>query len=149
MVLRQREFFIGNLLVRTHVIIVMIRWTGLAPWEFEFPFPGSLTSNFHGGAGACGASGSRAGPRWDASELSCDDICVVMMTSVWGVCVIMSACKRLQEVVVERQPLITTRNRCLWCFGKPCWPSQVQGYLEEYDTVRPAPSRLAAQRVLY
>jgi len=22
------------------------RWTGLAPWEFEFPFPGSLTSNF-------------------------------------------------------------------------------------------------------
>jgi len=24
----------------------MIRWTGLAPWEFEFPFPGSLTSIF-------------------------------------------------------------------------------------------------------
>jgi len=24
----------------------MIRWTGLAPWEFESPFPGSLTSNF-------------------------------------------------------------------------------------------------------
>ena len=22
----------------------MFRWTGLAPWEFEFPFPGSLTS---------------------------------------------------------------------------------------------------------
>jgi len=22
----------------------MIRWTGLAPWKFEFPFPGSLTS---------------------------------------------------------------------------------------------------------
>ena len=22
----------------------MVRWTGLAPWEFEFPFPGSLTS---------------------------------------------------------------------------------------------------------
>ena len=22
----------------------MIRWTGLAPWEYEFPFPGSLTS---------------------------------------------------------------------------------------------------------
>jgi len=31
-----------------HVIIVMIRWTGLAPWEFEFPFPGSLTSTFLG-----------------------------------------------------------------------------------------------------
>ena len=39
----QREFFIDNLLVRIHFIIVMIRWTGLAPWEFEFPFTGSLT----------------------------------------------------------------------------------------------------------
>ena len=33
-------------MVRIHLIIVMIRWTGLAPWEFEFPFPGSLTSTF-------------------------------------------------------------------------------------------------------
>ena len=41
---QEREFFIDNLLVRIHSIIVMIRWTGLAPWEFEFPFPGSLTS---------------------------------------------------------------------------------------------------------
>ena len=41
-----REFFIDNLLVRVHLIIVMIRWTGLAPWEFEFPCPGSLTSTF-------------------------------------------------------------------------------------------------------
>ena len=32
----EREFFIDNLLVRIHFIIVMIRWTGLAPWEFEF-----------------------------------------------------------------------------------------------------------------
>ena len=43
---RDIEFFIGNLLVRIHFIIVMIRWTGLAPWEFEFPFPGSLPSTF-------------------------------------------------------------------------------------------------------
>ena len=35
-----REFFIDNLLVRIYFIIVMIRWTGLAPWEFEFPFSG-------------------------------------------------------------------------------------------------------------
>jgi len=28
----EREFFIANLLVRIHFIIVMIRWTGLAPW---------------------------------------------------------------------------------------------------------------------
>ena len=35
---QQREFCIGNLLVRIHFIIVMIGWTGLAPWEFECPF---------------------------------------------------------------------------------------------------------------
>jgi len=44
--LPERDFLIDNLLVRVHFIIVMIRWTGLAPWEFEFPFPGSLTSTF-------------------------------------------------------------------------------------------------------
>ena len=37
----EREFFVDNLLVRIHVFIEMIRWTGLAPWGFEFPFPGS------------------------------------------------------------------------------------------------------------
>ena len=31
---------------RIHFIIEMIWWTGLAPWEFEFPFPGSLISTF-------------------------------------------------------------------------------------------------------
>ena len=40
----EREFLIGNLLVRIYLIIVMIRWTGLASWEFELAFPGSLTS---------------------------------------------------------------------------------------------------------
>jgi len=44
--LPEREFFIDNLLVRIHLIILMIRWTGLAPWEFGFTFPGSLTSTF-------------------------------------------------------------------------------------------------------
>jgi len=43
---REREFFMDNLLVRTPFIIVVIRWIGLAPWEFEFLFPGSLTSTF-------------------------------------------------------------------------------------------------------
>ena len=32
------EFFMDNLLVRIHFIIVMIRWTGLAPWEFSLPW---------------------------------------------------------------------------------------------------------------
>ena len=41
-----RELFIDNLLVGIHFIIVRIRWTGLALWEFEFTFPGSLTSTF-------------------------------------------------------------------------------------------------------
>jgi len=43
---RERECFIDNLLVRIHLIIEIIWWTGLAPWEFEFPFPGSLISTF-------------------------------------------------------------------------------------------------------
>ena len=41
---REREFCIDNLLVRIH--IEMFRWTGLAPWEFEFPFPDSLKPIF-------------------------------------------------------------------------------------------------------
>ena len=41
---QERGFFIDNLLVRIHFIIMMIRWTSLAPWEFEFPFPGGFTS---------------------------------------------------------------------------------------------------------
>jgi len=30
--LAEGEFFIDNLLVRIHFLIMMIRWTGLAPW---------------------------------------------------------------------------------------------------------------------
>jgi len=35
----------------------MIRWTGLAPWEFQFPFPGSLTYLVQDVAGAEGEGG--------------------------------------------------------------------------------------------
>jgi len=38
--------FIDNLLVRLLFIIETIWWTGLAPWNFEFPFPDGLTSTF-------------------------------------------------------------------------------------------------------
>ena len=31
--MRSIVIFIVNLLVRIHFVIVMIRWTGLAPWE--------------------------------------------------------------------------------------------------------------------
>jgi len=41
-----REFFIDNLPVQILYIIKMIEWTGLAPWDFEFPFPGSMISTF-------------------------------------------------------------------------------------------------------
>ena len=44
LILLERVFIIDNLLVRIHFIIEMIRWTGLAPWDFEFRFPVSLTS---------------------------------------------------------------------------------------------------------
>ena len=39
---------IDNLLVRIHFIIEMISWIGLAPWDFKFPFPCSLTpTSYH------------------------------------------------------------------------------------------------------
>ena len=42
----ERAFFFDNLLVRIHLIIEMIWWTGLAAWVFELPFPDSLISTF-------------------------------------------------------------------------------------------------------
>ena len=36
--LSARDFFVDNLLVRIHFIVVMIKWTGLAPQTSEFPF---------------------------------------------------------------------------------------------------------------
>ena len=35
----ERELCFENLLVRIHFITEMMYRTGLAPWEFEFPFP--------------------------------------------------------------------------------------------------------------
>ena len=35
---------VDNPLVRIHSVMGMIWWTGLAPWEFKFPVPGSLIS---------------------------------------------------------------------------------------------------------
>ena len=34
---REIVFLIDNLLVRIHFIIVVVRWTGLAPWEVSLP----------------------------------------------------------------------------------------------------------------
>ena len=42
----ERHFFIDNLLVQIHFIIEIIWWTGLAPREYEFPFPGRLISTY-------------------------------------------------------------------------------------------------------
>ena len=38
----EKELFIDNLLVRIHFVIEIIWWTGLASWEFEFPFQVAL-----------------------------------------------------------------------------------------------------------
>ena len=43
---RGRRISIDIILVLIYLSIVIIWWTGLAPWEFEFPFPGSHTSTF-------------------------------------------------------------------------------------------------------
>ena len=40
------QLSVDNLMVQIHMVIVMIRWTGLAPWEFDLPFPCSLRSIF-------------------------------------------------------------------------------------------------------
>ena len=40
--------YVATVQVRILFIILMIGWTGLAPWEFEFHFTGSLTSTFLG-----------------------------------------------------------------------------------------------------
>ena len=42
----EKEILIDNSLVRIHFIVEMIWWTGLAPWKFELPFPGSLIYTF-------------------------------------------------------------------------------------------------------
>ena len=55
---RERELFTDNLLVRIHLIIGMIWWTGLAPWVFEFPFPGSFIFTFLEGTYQGSDSGS-------------------------------------------------------------------------------------------
>ena len=34
-----KYLFTDILPVRIHYIVVMIQWTGLAPWGFELPFP--------------------------------------------------------------------------------------------------------------
>ena len=48
----KREFLIDNLLVRIHFMLEMIWWTGLALWEFEFPFPDRLTTCYQLNPGA-------------------------------------------------------------------------------------------------
>ena len=42
---REIEFFVDNLLVRVHFIIVMIRWTGHAPPQREFSLRMFLHAN--------------------------------------------------------------------------------------------------------
>ena len=42
--LQEESSFMDNLLVRIHSVLEMMTWTGLVPWAFKFPFPGSLTS---------------------------------------------------------------------------------------------------------
>jgi hypothetical protein len=49
--LTEREASIDDLLVQIHFVTEMIRWTGLAPWEFEFPFTGSLGEKVVGEGG--------------------------------------------------------------------------------------------------
>ena len=77
----QREFFIDNLLVRIHFFIVIIRWTGLAPWEFG---PRNLIVAAWEATGAraltaccVGGSGFRVGG--SGSYLRLVDLCITQL----------------------------------------------------------------------
>ena len=61
------EIFIYNLLVRIYRIIVVIRWTGFAPWEFGLPFPGSITSTYLDQVGAVGRDRYGTQPHFSSS----------------------------------------------------------------------------------
>ena len=56
----EREFIIGNLLVRIHFIVETTWRTGLAPWQCEFPFlstfQGRVAHNLRHGLGAARAT---------------------------------------------------------------------------------------------
>ena len=85
---RKREFFIVNLLVRIHFIIVMIRWTGLVPLVSDFPFPGrhdDYTIAIRAGGTACPAT------FW------VDDLSVISESIAW-----VGGLKFLQERESER-----------------------------------------------
>jgi len=45
-VVKERKFFIDNVLVLVRFITDIIERTGLVPWEFQFPFPGSPIYTF-------------------------------------------------------------------------------------------------------
>ena len=64
--LPEREFFIDNLLVRIHSIIVMIRWTGLAPWELEGVPWGGWGPSVLSGRGCRGSTARANLPTWGA-----------------------------------------------------------------------------------
>ena len=55
----------------------MIRWTGLAPWESEFPFPGSLTSTllvFLKVVLVCAIAGAECGEGLEVGEQTRDEL---------------------------------------------------------------------------
>ena len=91
--LKERESFVHNLLVRIHFIIKMVRWTGLAPWEFEFPFPGSLVSTFL----VALPLGTLTFQNAVASRTFCVCVCVIVC-----VCVRVSVCECVCECVCAR-----------------------------------------------
>ena len=81
---RERDFFIDNLLVR--IITEMIKRTGLAPWEFEYLFPGSRISTFQGVHTLPGSLNSRMGdsPNQEIATLqTCSVSFGAVATAAW------------------------------------------------------------------
>ena len=73
----------------------MIRWTGLAPREFGFPFPGSLASTFLGAGGGIPTLNSSAVRRYICIDIYLflyvyciynTDICILSLSLTLSIC---------------------------------------------------------------
>ena len=59
----ERDSLIDSLLVHMHSISEMTWWTGLAPWDVEFPFP-SIAERCAAAAGVDGSESRPVQPRF-------------------------------------------------------------------------------------
>ena len=107
-----REFFIDNLLVRVHCIIVKIWWTGLAPRELEFPFPGSLISTFLGWRTRTYSVSDRLRSAFNACICSWYGSVFARARAHSATAVLLGSARDERRVVVSYDPRLYGKARC-------------------------------------